>query len=131
MILEMDMISNRTDRSSGDGYKYVTFKILESNSEEFMKYLESNADNIYISKDSIGLGCLYVDTIKFINYSDQMGVDGVINTMNRDMFDIDKLLASTKDNPVRLNVAKSMKTMYYSYHPICESMLSDYGVPLK
>ena len=46
-------VDNRSDYSSGDSYKYVTFNILESNSEEFMKYLESNADNTYIKKDAI------------------------------------------------------------------------------
>jgi hypothetical protein len=124
-------VENRSDYSSGDSYKYVTFNILESNSENFMKYLESNADGTYISKDSIGLGCLIDGRITLKNYSDVYDVEGAINTIKQTEVDYGGLLSSTKDNPVKLNIIKYLNTRYYSYHPVCESMLSIFLTPTK
>lgn len=127
-ILGYVEITNRNDGLSNEMYKYVTFHVLESNSENFMKYLESNADGTYISKDSIGLGCLMDNTIKLLNYSDLYDPNNSIITID---LDIDKLMASTKDNPIKLNIGKYVNTIYYSYHPVCESMVSFFTVPTK
>jgi hypothetical protein len=122
---------NRSDASSNEIYKYVTFHILESNSEEFMKYLKSNADNTYITENSIGLGCLVDNSIKFINYSDVNETSESIKIIRETDLNYNDLLASTKDNPVIINVRKYINTTYYSYHPICESMLSSISTPVK
>lgn len=124
-------VQKRSDAESGDLYQYVTFHILESNSEEFMKFLKSNADDVYVNEDSIGLGCLINNQIKLLNYSDVYGAEGAINTIKQTEVDYGELLSSTKDNPVKLNIRKNINTMYYSYHPVCESMLSSFSTPTK
>ena len=124
-------IINKIDVSSNDTYKYIMFHILESNSEEFMKYLKSNADNTYITENSIGLGCLVDNSIKFINYSNVNEISESIKIMRETDLNYNDLLASTKDNPVIINVKKNINTTYYSYHPICESMLSSISTPAK
>jgi hypothetical protein len=128
-ILGYVEIENRSDGASL--YQYVTFHVLESNSVGFTKFLESNADNTYVSKDSIGLGCLIDNKIKLLNYSDAYGEEGYINSVRETNVNYNELLASTKDNPVTLNIRKYVSTMYYSYHPICESMLTDFSTPIK
>ncbi len=124
-------IINKIDVSSNDTYKYIMFHILESNSEGFMKYLKSNADNTYITENSIGLGCLVDNSIKFINYSNVNEISESIKIMRETDLNYNDLLASTKDNPVIINVKKNINTTYYSYHPICESMLSSISTPAK
>ena len=124
-------IINKIDVSSNDTYKYIMFHILESNSEGFMKYLKSNADNTYITENSIGLGCLVDNSIKFINYSNVNEISESIKIMRETDLNYNDLLASTKDNPVIINVKKNINTTYYSYHPICESMLSSISTPTK
>ena len=117
-------IENRSNSSSNNIYEYVTFHILESNSEEFMKYLKSNADNIYVKEDSIGLGCLVDNKIELINYSDLYVNDGFTVSIGEPELNTKEFLKSTKDNPIRINIVKNLNTKYYSYHPVCESMLS-------
>jgi hypothetical protein len=116
---------NRSDTLSNDMYEYVTFHILESNSEEFMKYLKSNADGVYVKEDAIGLGCLVNNRIKFVNYSDLNTPDNSIIEIDLNVMDI---LSSTKEKPIKINIGKYINTIEYVFHPVCESMLSSFSV---
>ena len=95
----------RTDSDTGEKFQYVLFKITESSSDNFMKYIESMKGNSYVSDKAIGLGCFKDGIISYNNVYDDDGGKGA----NYKLSSVDsiKIINSSSSNLIRLNLLKN------------------------
>jgi len=94
----------RTNSDTGEKYKYVFFKVTESNSNNFMQFLEDNNGNAYVGDKAIGLGCLNNNIISYNNASDEFGTKGVNYKLS--VNDTSKIMSSSSNNPINLELEK-------------------------
>lgn len=87
-------------------YDYVFFNILESESEDFLTYIENLNGNTFVSNQNIGLGCFSNNILNYYNHSDEFGMKSF--TLTKD--ETSKIMNSTKENPIKLELEKSKLT---------------------
>lgn len=53
-------------------YDYLVFRVVETKSEDFKRYLDVHSGNSFIEPDWIGLGCLEGNKIKYYSIKEQL-----------------------------------------------------------
>lgn len=104
-------------------YDYVFFNIVKSENAKVFEYIKSNVGNSFVQDGAIGMGCKVGDTISYSNASDAGSAEYVINQA-----DTQKILAATKDNPIRLSVERLKYTTGGSGAPTCYSHFATFKV---
>jgi len=83
-------------------YEYVYFNIIESNSQNFLTYLENSKGNTFVLEKAIGIGCVENESLSYVNHSDKYGMKGY----NLSKEDTIKIMNATKDNPITLELER-------------------------
>lgn len=106
---------------------YVFFYVMESSSSDFELYLkqatEIDENGYFVRDKKIGIGCLLDDkTISLIRYADRYSEEeSVLKLSSKDS---EKIMSSSKDNPVKIIVSKSINTSFDSSTPQCASLIT-------
>lgn len=115
----------RTDSDTGEKFQYVLFKITESSSDNFMKYIESMKGNSYVSDKAIGLGCLKDGIISYNNASNDNSGKGENYTLSS--VDSIKIINSSSSNLIKLDLLKNKLTTGSSGYN-CSSLITRISV---
>ena len=92
----------------GNSKSYIYFKIMNTNSKEFLKYLKNLKGNSFVGDEAIGLGCMQKGQLTYYNENDS-DKDGIYDyTFSEE--DTNTILHSNRDNPVRLLLNKKKFT---------------------
>jgi len=116
-------IENISENLYDDGYEYVYFNIIESNSQNFLKYIENNSGNSFVLEKAIGIGCIESDSLNYVNDSDEYGMKSY--SLSKE--DTEKILATTKKRTVTLELEK-LKLSNGGHAPNCYSHITNIKV---
>jgi prepilin-type N-terminal cleavage/methylation domain-containing protein len=86
-------------------YDYVFFNITKSENTKIFDYINSNAGNAFVQDKAIGMGCVANGVISYSNSSDTVSKEYTISQS-----DTQKILAATKDKPIRLDTERLQST---------------------
>ena len=107
--ITFEKLSNCTDICSAeetDTYDYALFNITKLNNNDFSNYIESLEGNSFASTNAIGIGCINNNKLTYINGTDTNG----LQTHELSNEDTTKILNSTKENPIILELSKEKFT---------------------
>ena len=124
------------ENDNPDTVEYVMFHVVRSGNQEFLKYIGNNEGNAFGGGGVIGLGCTKDGSIYYVNHSDASfyalsNDNGDLNpTAVRKLSASDsvKILASTKDNPIILNLERE-RLSSGSGAPACYSHITTISLP--
>jgi len=88
--------------SFGESGDYIYFHVMSAGDDDFITYLNSFHTTYLVKGKSLGLGCVQNGIIVRLNYSDKLGY----KAFKMSKTDSDKILNSTKDKPITLNLRK-------------------------
>lgn len=89
-----------------EGYLYTYFNILDSNSKNFLTFIENRKGNLFVTNNGIGIGCIEDNTLNYYNASD---IYGMMNYKLSEK-DTNRIMNSTKENPIKLELERLMFT---------------------
>lgn len=102
--IKCDPTDDLPDCSVPTTYKYANFNFTGTDNEQIYEYLGEKRGNSFVGEKSVGLGC-YKAEEKIIE-SGNFGDDGFVeNKITGE--ELSRLLASSKMNPVKLQITKS------------------------
>ena len=108
------------EEPSGTGEDYVYFNLLES--DKTFKTFVNNVESAWALEDSIGLGCIIDNKIKYSNESKKYG-EKVFEITKEDS---KKIINSTKEKPITLKLTRLQSDPNYQAHDTdCFSIITE------
>ena len=83
-------------------YDYILFHITNTDSVDFMKWLENSKGNSFVGEESIGLGCLEDGIIHYYNSTNEEE----FKEHKVDKDESEKIVDSTKENTIKLKLER-------------------------
>lgn len=90
------------DTSGCEKVDYVFFNITKSENDKFNQYIKGLEGNSFVGVNAVGVGCYVDKKIKYGNTSDAKGN----SSYETSAVDTGKILAATKENPIRLEIER-------------------------
>ena len=102
---------------------YLLFHIVNTDSNDFLKWIDNSKGNSFVGDKAIGIGCINDNIIEYYNSSDEKEDAQYRISKN----DSEKIINSTKDNLVKLKLERKVYTGG-SGTPMCYSHITNINV---
>ena len=106
-----------------DKAEYVFFNITNTDSNDFMTWIEGIKGNTFVKDKAIGLGCIHEDYIRYYNSSDEADCE----EYKIEKEAAQKILNSSESNPIKLKLERK-KFTGGSAAPLCYSHISNVSI---